>query len=150
MIVTELMNKVDFLLSLSKAALLSTIDLDGFPHSRWMTPRTLKGRLGAFYCLTASESQKIKHIQNNPHVSWMIQTKTLTEIVQLHGKVNILNQPSIKNELLENLGDQLSMVWRVNPNRTDFVVLETILSRGVYCCPMKGLQEIVTFNSGNE
>lgn len=139
----ELMEKVEQLLDDAKTGVLATVDEQGRPHVRWMTPRTLKGRNNSIYTVTPASSSKAFQLGNNAHAEWMIQSKSLTEIVNLKGKINIVENPSLKTEFLENLGNQLFVFWKVNADVDDFVVLETVLEEGAYYQPMKGKKETV-------
>ncbi len=144
----ELMDKVEQLLDDSKTGVMATVDEQGRPHVRWMTPRTLKGRPNALYTVTTSASAKTFQLAKNSQVEWMIQSKVLTEIVNLRGRINIVDNPSLKMEFLENLGNQLFMFWKVNADVDDFVVLETVLEEGSYYQPMKGRKETLKMGDG--
>jgi len=139
----ELMEKVEQHLDDAKTGILATVDEQGRPHVRWMTPRTLKGRVNAIYTVTPASSSKAFQLGRNAHAEWMIQSKSLNEIVNLKGKINIVENPSLKTEFLENLGNQLFVFWKVNADVDDFVVLETVLEEGAYYQPMKGKKETV-------
>ncbi|MCP4402905.1 MAG: pyridoxamine 5'-phosphate oxidase family protein, partial [bacterium] len=78
-------------------------------------------------------------------VQWMIQTRALDRVINLKGKINVLENPSIRSEVMEHLGRQLTVFWRVNTEDTNFIVLETIIEEATYFRPMKGLKETITF-----
>jgi general stress protein 26 len=141
----ELMDKAEALLEESKAGVLATVDEIGRPHMRWMTPRRLKGRTGTIYALTTAASAKAFQLGKNVFGEWLIQSKTLSEIVTLKGNINMLDHPSLKNEVMEALGSQLTVFWKVNPAIEDFVVLETVVEEGTYFMPMKGIRETIKF-----
>jgi general stress protein 26 len=142
---TELMDKVEQILDDSKTGVLATVDGDGCPHMRWMTPKTLRGRPGALFAVTSPGSAKALHLESNPHVQWMIPTRSLAQIVLLRGRVNIIDNPSLKSEIVENLGKRLGMFWKINPHGQDFVVIETVIEEATLFLPMKGEKTTVKF-----
>ncbi|HHY82365.1 MAG TPA: pyridoxamine 5'-phosphate oxidase family protein [Clostridiales bacterium] len=141
----KFMNILDEILDDSNAGVLSTIDQNRNIYTRWMTPVLLRGRIGVIFSVTSSNSNKVKQIQQHPEVTWMIQTRALDQIITIHGKASVLNEPSLTAEVLETVGDKLTMFWRINEDLKDFVVLETVIEKGVYYEPMKGLHYTVDF-----
>ena len=148
MTVNELIAEVDAIIDETRVAVLATADAEGHPHVRWMTPVLLAGRPGALYAVTASHFRKVAHIRAHAEVEWMFQTKALDRIVLLRGRVNRLDNPAIRSEVLEVLGPRLRTFWKVNPDTAGLVVLETIVEEGVRFLPMKGVRETVAFPPG--
>ena len=70
---TELLSEMDGILDDSKSALLATVDPQGRPRLRWMTPRRIKGRAAYLYSTSDHAARKIDDIRRNPRVSWTIQ-----------------------------------------------------------------------------
>ena len=141
----ELINKLEYILDNSKTGILSTIDENGRSHMRWMTPVLIKGRKGVIFSITSQQSEKVIEISQRPDVTWIIQTRSLDQIITLKGITNILDNPSIKSELIELMGDKLTMFWKINKNSMDFVVMETIIKEAVYFQPMTGSKQVVEF-----
>ena len=139
----EIMYKVEQLLEDAKTGILATVDETGSPRMRWMTPIVLKGRPGTLFAITSPDFGKVVQLTTHPDVEWMIQSRSLNQVVTLRGKINILDNPSIKTEVMETLAKRLTVFWKVNSQKTDFVVLETVLSEAVYFQPMKGQKETV-------
>jgi len=144
----SLLNRTEEILEEAKAGLLTTVDERGNPHVRWMTPTMLKWRPGAIFCFTRPDSPKVSQIKNHPNVEWQIQNKSLTQIITLQGRVNVVENPALKNEVLETLGARLEMFWKVDLKKTDFIVLETILEEGIYYEPMKGTRQRIQWKGG--
>jgi pyridoxamine 5'-phosphate oxidase len=142
----EIMYKVERILEDAKAGVLATIDKNGNPRMRWMTPTTLKGRPNVLFAVTSPDFGKVVQLDAHPEVEWMIQTRALDQIVNLRGKINILDNPAIKSEVMEHLAKRLTVFWKVNTEKTDFIVLETIINEAVYFQPMKRHKEIVQFS----
>lgn len=136
-----LLDVVERILDSSHAAVLSTVDHDGRPRSRWMTPTTLRGQVGTLYTVTSPNFDKVREIRENDRVSWLIQSKSLDEIVEVHGKAMIIDNPSLKSDVLEAIGPNLTTFWKINPDETDLVVLETAIERIDYYKPIKGVHE---------
>jgi len=140
-----LMNKLEDLLDDSKTGILATTDVSGHPHIRWMTPIILKGRPFTLYCVTHPASHKVANLAEHPEVQWMVQNRALTEIVTLKGSARIVDNPAMKTEILEALGHRLTVFWNVNIDKTELVILETVIDEAVYFRPMKGFEESVNF-----
>lgn len=136
-----LLDEVERILESSHTAILSTVDTEGQPRSRWMTPTMLRGQVGALYSVTSPGFSKIDEIRNNDRVSWLIQSKSLNEIAEVRGKVAIIDNPTLKSDVLEAIGPHLTTFWKINPDETDFVVLETAIEQIDYFRPIKGVHE---------
>jgi pyridoxamine 5'-phosphate oxidase len=140
----ELMQIAQRILEDVKTAVLATNDSDGRPHMRWMTPTVLRGRPGLLYALTAPGFAKVVQLGGNPSAEWMIQSRSLSEVVHLRGRINVVDNPSLKAELLEQLGPSLHAFWKAC-TAPDCVVLEMVPEQGVYHVPMKGVKETIDF-----
>lgn len=141
----ELMYKMEQILEDVHTGILATIDEQGNPQMRWMTPSLINGRANVLFAITSPHFRKVVQLNANASVQWMIQTRAIDEVVNLRGKINVLDNPSIRAEVMEQLGKQLTIFWRVNTEHTDFIVLETIIEEATYFRPMKGVKEIVSF-----
>jgi pyridoxamine 5'-phosphate oxidase len=141
----DVMYKIEQILETTHAGVLATLDQDGNPRMRWMTPAILQGRADVLFAVTSPDFQKVVQLETHPEVEWMIQTRALDQIVNLRGKMNVLDNPSIRSEVMEHLGKQLTVFWRVNTEKTDFIVLETIIQEATFFRPMKGYKETVRF-----
>ncbi len=141
----EIMYKVEQILEETHAGVLATIDKQGNPRVRWMTPSVVRGRPGFLFAVTSPGSEKVVQSHVHADVQWMIQTRTLDQIVTLKGTIAVLENPSIRSEVMEHLAKQLTVFWRVNPDKTDFIVLETHIEQAIYFRPMKNYTETVRF-----
>lgn len=141
----QIMNKAQEILEDAKAAVLTTIDRDGRSHMRWMTPAILKWRPGVMFAITRPEAEKMRRFEANRQVEWMIQSRDLTEIINMRGTIAVLNHAGLKTEIIEQIGDRLAAFWKFDMDCTDCVVLETEIKQAVYYLPMKPSREIVTF-----
>lgn len=141
----ELMQIVENILSETRVGVFATVDEHNRPHIRWMVSAVLRGRPGALFTVTTPDSAKVRHIQECPHVEWMIQTVALDKVVNLKGKTNVLDNPSIKAEVMEAIGSLLNNFWQINKDKSDFIVLETVIEEGFLSYPTKGKVEFVRF-----
>jgi pyridoxamine 5'-phosphate oxidase len=140
----ELVSKINDLIEDARCAVLASITSENEPRIRWMTPTFLPGEDRMMYAITNPESNKIHDMENNENVSWMFQMKDLSEIVNVRGKMNIIDNPSLKAEIIELIGARIHIIWRLNPE-SDFIVLETVIEEGIYFNPMRSVCETVKF-----
>ena len=141
----EILNAISTMIDEAKTAVLATVDGDGRPVMRWVSPALIRGRTGAIYMVTSPRSNKVKQVEKNPRVQWMFQTLALDKIILIEGKVNVVDNPSIRAEVLEVVGPRLSPFWKINMDERDLLVLETIIEKAIYYIPMKGKKEAVKF-----
>ena len=146
----EFFNKLEAIIADFGTAILANIDEDGVPRMRWMTPATLKGRPGCIYCVGAKNSRKMMGLRLNPKVEWMIQSKNLDCIMNIKGTVNILDNPSIRTEILHAIGPQLEIFWKTNLEDTEFLVIETVMDEAILYEPMLCKSKKVSFREGDE
>ena len=144
-----MLNVVDRVLEKSKIAVLTTVDSNGAPHMRWMTPALIRGRDGFLYAVTSPDFEKAADVDENPRVEWMVQTKSLDEIINIRGTMAVLDNPSAKADVLEAIGGHLGTFWKVNPDETKLVVLETTMEQIVYFRPVKGDRTVVDIGVEN-
>ena len=84
-------------------------------------------------------------LDTNNKVEWLIQTRALDQVINVRGGMNVLDNPSVKAQVMEAIGRKLVVFWKINQERTDFVILETIIDEACWNAPMKGLKEVVDF-----
>jgi general stress protein 26 len=140
-----LLNELESIIDEVKTAVLATVDEEGRPWMRWVSPVILQGRTGAIYMITSKKSVKVQQLKNNPRVQWSVQTRALDRIITVDGSVNIVDNPSIRAEVLEVVSPRLRPFWKINMDERDLLVLETIIEKASYYVPMKGIKEEVEF-----
>jgi pyridoxamine 5'-phosphate oxidase len=143
--IQEMMGKIEAVLEDAKAGILTTVDEKGRPHARWMTPVLLAPWPETIFAVTSPDFPKILQLGSNNKIEWMIQTKSLDQIINVRGGINVLDNPSLKAQVMEAIGKKLTVFWKINQNNTDFVILETVIDEAVWYAPMKGRREIVSF-----
>ncbi|MDD3931811.1 MAG: pyridoxamine 5'-phosphate oxidase family protein [Eubacteriales bacterium] len=142
----EMMQKIEAVLEDAKAGILVTADADCQPHARWMTPVLLSAWPETLFAVTAPDFPKIMQLEKNNQVEWMLQTRALDQVINIRGGINVLDNPSLKAQVMETIGRKLTVFWKVNKSNTDFVILETVIKEACWQAPVKGFMEIVNFN----
>lgn len=143
----EIMGLIDTIIEDNRTAVLATVDTNGAPHLRWMTPGCIHERSGTIFMISASHLLKIEQIQNNPNAELMIQTRALDKIINIRGKINLLTNPSIRTETLECIGRHLHTFWNLNQPEDELIVLELVVEQAVLYLPQKGSRITVDFSS---
>ncbi len=141
----EMLTEIDMIIEESKTAVLATSDKSGNPRMRWMTPVLLKDREGAIYAVTSPKFEKARQLEENPKIEWMFQTKNLDRVITVRGEVSMIENSSLKSEVLEALGRRLTAFWKLNANERDLTVLETVCRGATLFLPMKGTKSTVQF-----
>lgn len=145
----EFLNRLKDMIEEAGTGILATVDKGGKARMRWMTPTTIRGRRGCIYTVAAKGSKKLMDLDHNLDVEWMIQSKSLDQIMNVKGCINVIDTPSMRTEILEAIGNKLNVFWEVNIKDTEFVVLETIIEEAVYFEPMKDKMKKVHFREGD-
>lgn len=141
----EMLTKIETLIEESKVGLLATTDPQGKPRVRWMTPTIIPNRGPSIYAFSAAAAMKIKDIEHQPEVKWLIQTHDLTEIVSVRGDTFILDNPALKAEILEILVPHTTRLWTIDLSSTECVILETVIREATYYRPQEDFEETVVF-----
>ncbi len=144
MTTNEIMMKIRNVLDDAKTGVLSTVDNNGYPRMRWMTPVVLDEWPNTLYAVTSPGSAKTVALRQDPRVSWLLQRRALDEIIEIKGRVNLVDNPSLKAAIMEAVGRRLTVFWKINPG-TDAVVLETVIDSVSWFSPMKNQRETVQF-----
>jgi pyridoxamine 5'-phosphate oxidase len=139
-----MLDALERVLSNSKVAVLATTGEDSRPSMRWMTPALVRGREGFIYAVTSPAFAKARAVDANPYVEWMLQTKSLNEILTIQGEMTIIDNPAAKAEVLEALGGNLGTFWKVNTDESSLVVLETQIVSATLFNPISGERQSYT------
>ena len=97
------------------------------------------------YALTAPRFSKVVQVRAHARVEWMFQTPTLDEVISIRGPLNVVENPSLRSEVLEVLGPRLQTFWKLAHDARDLVVLETVAEEAIRYLPMQGRKDIVRF-----
>ena len=141
----EIMGLIDTIIEENRVAVLA-VDTGGAPHLRWMTPGCIHERPGTIFMVSSSRFSKVEQIQNNPNAELMVQSRALDKIINIRGKINLLNNPSIRSETLECIGRHLHTFWNLNQPENELVVLELVIEQAVVYLPQKGSRISVDFS----
>jgi pyridoxamine 5'-phosphate oxidase len=110
-----------------------------------MTPALLKDRDGAIYALTSNNFEKRKQLESSQQVQWMFQSKALDRMATVNGRVNLIENASMRSEVIEEIGGKLGVFWKINSDPSSLVVIETIPEEGKLFLPMKGVTRSISF-----
>lgn len=128
---SEVLGRVLSLLGEVKVGTLTTLDERGFPCSRWMTPTTLGRSNGRIYAVSAGNLPKTRQIRANPKVEWGFQSKDLSTVGRLLGLARIVPDTLLSAEVLEAIGPNLGVFWRINNHPKELVVIETEITSAI-------------------
>jgi general stress protein 26 len=141
----DVMKKVGAIIEAHGTGLLATVDEDGNPRIRWMTPTLLPDSPGAVYAITPPRFAKVLQVKEHRRVEWMFQTPTLDEVISVRGTINLVETPSLRAEVLEVLGPRLKTFWKLARDARDLVVMETVIEEATVLLSMAGRTENVRF-----
>lgn len=140
----QLTSKLQQILEHARTAVLATTDADGTPHMRWMTPAMLRNRPGMLYCVTGQDFAKVVQIMGQPRVEWMFQTMSLNEVINIRGRMEVVDNPSLRGEILEDIGKYLHAFWKACEG-PECIILETVIQEAVFHLPLQGTKEVIHF-----
>lgn len=144
---TVLVDALERVIDAAGRAVLSTVDEEGAPQSRWMVAGMLRGAPGYIYAVTSPDSRKVREIRINPRVSWLLASEDFREVMSVVGDATIVDNPSLESVVLEAIGDRLATFWRVNAARGDVVVIETAVRAIDRLVPEQGKHDYGTVES---
>jgi general stress protein 26 len=133
-----MLEALDRLIESARLGVLATVDAHGRPRMRWMTPATVDGRPGYLYSLTVPDFEKSVHLGENSALEWMLQSRDLREVLFVRGRGLIVDEPGLRDEVREALGPELGILWRVDRDPAEMVVLETAIEELELYTPMTG------------
>ena len=145
---SEIVYEASEIIEKSGTAVLANVDKNGFPVMRWMSPVFLKGNIDSIYALTSPKFGKSEALSDNPRVQWLIQTAALERIITLKGTIQLIDNVSLRSELIESIGSRLRPFWQLNNDTSEMIVLETVIEEGLIFYPVKGRKERVVFKGG--
>lgn len=88
----EVMARCAAVIQQHPAGLLTTIDAEGMPRSRYMTAGLVSNKVDQLYCLTVQDGRKVQQLRENPSVCWVFADEALGEIVTLYGQARVLDE----------------------------------------------------------
>ena len=122
--------------------LLTTVDEDGAPHSRYMGAAPVTEGLHKLYTLTGRRTRKLKHIKTHAEVCWVFATAQYGEIATLYGTAQVLSGPVVAQQVWDRLADcarAYAMNVLSDQRNVEFVTIETVIHTVEYLCPAKGI-----------
>ncbi|MGH8048144.1 MAG: pyridoxamine 5'-phosphate oxidase family protein [Chthoniobacterales bacterium] len=111
------------------AGILTTVDEKYRPHSRWMGTMSFR-EFPRFHAITSPQSAKVRHIERQPHVEWMLSNQDLTLVLNLSGVAHILRDAASIKRTWKAIGDKSHAFFLNSFNeKPGFVVIETTVER---------------------
>ncbi len=144
----DVMDRLQSILFAHGAGILATVGEDGKPHVRWLTPMIFPTKPTVIYPLTIPSFPKIGQIKTNPYVEWMFQSPLLDEVITARGRINIVDNPSLRAEVLEAIGGRLRALWKLTDDARDLSVLETVVEEATLYSPLDGTKEVASISAG--
>lgn len=127
---------------------LTTVDSQHRPHSRWMLGAVADDRLSALLSLSARGARKLDHLAENASVCWLFSDEKDDEVVTLLGKMVRLESPNMAEPAWQRVGkaaEKYAMNLLSEPENLWFEGLETTITQLEYMAPSKGLTHPVVF-----
>jgi pyridoxamine 5'-phosphate oxidase len=143
------LNEVRSLIDEVKFGILATVDADGYPHQRWMSPVLLPRFSHSLFCVTSERFGKILQLEKNPQVSWIFQSLRLDRIATVRGLVEIVRDPMLAAEVQEAIGPRLQVFWKYAENPPELVVLETAIEEYQFFVPLSSVNEYMKAEVAN-
>ncbi|MEN6499826.1 MAG: pyridoxamine 5'-phosphate oxidase family protein [Rectinema sp.] len=137
------LNEVRSLIDEVKFGILATVDADGYPHQRWMSPVLLPRFSNSLFCVTSERFGKMAQIEKNPKVSWIFQCPRLDKIATVRGLVEVVHDPMLAAEVEEAIGPRLNVFWKYAEEPRILVVLETTIEEYQFFAPLTSIHEYV-------
>lgn len=140
---SEVLRRVKGIVNDTRYSVMSTVDADNRPQSRWMSSTLLSGDLRRLYCLAHPSSDKIKQIDANDRVQWMFHRVNFTEVAWLSGRMRVLDSPSVKQQVFEKVADRALVYFKKFGENPDFVVLELAVEEVRYQVPTENVDIVI-------
>lgn len=127
---------------------LTTVDSDARPHSRWMLGAAGDDGLTSLLSLSARGARKLDHLNDNDNVCWMFSDEKRDEVVVLIGTMIRLESPNMAEpawQRLDGAAKKYAMNLLSEPENLWFEGLETTVTQIEYMAPSKGLTHPVVY-----
>lgn len=130
---------------------LTTVDENHCPHSRWMLGAIQDDdpkRLTTLLSLSARGARKLDHLDTNPNVCWLFADSHNDEVVTILGTMQRLETPSMAEPAWQKVGkaaEKYAMNVLSEPENLWFEGLVTTVTQIEYMAPGKGLTHPVVY-----
>lgn len=132
-----------------KFGILATIDAEGAPQQRWMSPVRLLRFPDTLFCVTSTRFGKVAQLEKNPRVSWIFQSMGLDRVVNVRGRAEIIHDPMLAAEVQEVIGPRLRVFWKYAESPSSLVVVKTDIEEYLYFVPLKSIRERIRVKAGS-
>lgn len=118
--------------------LLTTVDANGVPVSRWMGSSLAADGIRTLYTLCGKGTRKTQHLAKNPAVCWAFSSEDAMDVVTLFGEAKVMESPAVAQAVWDRLME-CARIYVANPltenNNIEFVTIETTVTRLEYLSP---------------
>lgn len=117
----------------------SCVDPFGRPHSSWM---------GSVYApdsdtietISNPESRKLKYIEENPQVEWMVSDEQMIHVVYFRGMARVMEDPAEIKKTWNEIPDKSRAYFlRFQERGVGFKLIETKVKNVEYCVPAENV-----------
>lgn len=118
--------------------MLTTVDAQGQPYSRWMSSSLAANGIQRLYTLAGRKSRKMDHIQTNPNVCWVFSDEGHRNVVTLYGQATISTSGGLMQEVWDHLMDAARvyvMASLGNAEDIEYAVIDTHVERIEFLSP---------------
>ena len=122
--------------------LMSTVDVDGCPHSRYMAAAMGHAGLRTLYSLTTTGTRKLEHLKANPRVCWTFTSADQSTVVTLTGRARAQDSAIETHEVWDRLHEHAqyyAMDVLGQQEDAEYRALESELDTLELICPTRGL-----------
>jgi len=127
---------------------LTTVDDQHRPHSRWMLGAVEGDGLSTLVSLSARGARKLDQLATNPNVCWLFADSQDNEVVTLLGTMRRLESPNMAEPVWQRLNqaaEKYAMNLLSEPENLWFEGLQTTITQIEYMAPGKGLTHPVVY-----
>lgn len=144
----ELLELAEAVVRENPVGLLSTVDAEGTPRSRYMGAAVGDRGLKRVLAVSAKNARKLEQINGNPRVCWVFSAPHAEEVVTLLGTASVVEQTRAMPlwERLTEIAARWSMTVLSDPENLWFIGLECRIDTVEYLNPARDVTrpQIVT------
>lgn len=122
--------------------LMTTVDQNGMPFSRWMGTSLSTDGLHEIFTLSGKNTRKVRQLALNPAVCWVYSTEDCSDVVALYGKAEVMESPAVSQAVWDRLME-CAREYVVNTmnsdDETEFVTIRTVVERVEFISPRLGI-----------
>ena len=131
---TNPVEEIEKLIEKQGTSFISSVDENGYPNTKAMLAPCKREGIKTFYWHTNSPSMRIKQYKNNPKACIYFYGNNPTRGVMLKGKMEVLDDIKIKQELWK---DEYDVYYTGGMDGGDFIIIKFTTEIGRYYCNLQ-------------